>query len=927
MAETHLPEQPWTTEAKVQLHTRECLVYADEWHPEGEKARITSRPFAMIWTHMGDEQRGPITVTSEEAVLQFASKFDNMNPNPGRVVGAVLKGKVRITGPDGLDVTGTNFIFSEQALKIWTDSPIEFAYGPHNGRAKGLDVELIPSTLPPGRDRPAVRGIRNIHLRKNVEMDLVLDEHRRPMPVRITSADSFDFQVEKHVAAFEGLVRAARQTAPGLFDWIECHRLTLFFAPKGQAGKADAPPGAPLEEDEFQRLDFNLEFQRLYAVEGDRQRIIVGSHANDLRGDMSDLLYDARQRRIVTVSRSGPVTIVQKQSQLKCPEINLLLGEDGTITTAICRGAGSLEGRNATTGEIEFAADWFKQLRKFPDPETGLDIIELQENATFRQPNRRTALGAELIRVWVTPLQAGSSRGKEQRTDANMADVRPRRLMAWTEVALVSPQLQAECQKLDVVFHDRGPDLPLLDSSVGQRSRRTLQPAIKQVVHQTPISEAGEPATQSNGGLAAPRKGSEPLNVAADQITVRMLQGDKSEPPEVAEVWTDGNVTLTQQQRQGREPLSLTGERIHLQNSGENRQVVHLFGKPAHIRNGGMHLQGKQIHLKRGENLAWVDGDGLLQFPVTQSLEGQPLDQPQMLDIWWNERMVFNGQVADFDRDARAVLGDSSMLCQQMRVTLSQRLSFTEENQDTSAVDVERIECLDGVEFQSNEYQTGTLTQIRRGKVWTFSLDQTTGKTEAKGPGQMALWRRGTGQGAALSPAQQAQANQPARTERSEWEYTRIKFNGDMLGNMHQRHTTFHDGVQVVYGPVARPMETVDPDDPDNLPRDAGQMRCNSLEVTQVPERGSQPAYVQLLGNGNAYLDGRGFYARADQISYDQSKGLYVLRSLGNGKASIWREKTRGGGYQPFEAQRMDFIPSENYLKFDRATGGEGLNR
>ena len=74
-----------------------------------------------------------------------------------------------------------------------------------------------------------------------------------------------------------------------------------------------------------------------------------------------------------------------------------------------------------------------------------------------------------------------------------------------------------------------------------------------------------------------------------------------------------------------------------------------------------------------------------------------------------------------------------------------------------------------------------------------------------------------------------------------------------------------------------------------------------------------------MLGSGNAELEGRTFHARADTISFDESKGLYVLRSLGNSKATIWRQKQVGGEYSRADAQRMEFVPSRNQLKLDQA--------
>jgi hypothetical protein len=92
-----------------------------------------------------------------------------------------------------------------------------------------------------------------------------------------------------------------------------------------------------------------------------------------------------------------------------------------------------------------------------------------------------------------------------------------------------------------------------------------------------------------------------------------------------------------------------------------------------------------------------------------------------------------------------------------------------------------------------------------------------------------------------------------------------------------------------------------------------------------------------MLGSGNAEMEGRmparsrsesrgeRFRARADTISFDEAKGLYILRSRGSRTATVWRQKQRGGEYSQHDAKRMEFIPALNQLKSDRASGTIGI--
>ncbi|MCH8828937.1 MAG: hypothetical protein IID45_05100 [Planctomycetes bacterium] len=76
---------------------------------------------------------------------------------------------------------------------------------------------------------------------------------------------------------------------------------------------------------------------------------------------------------------------------------------------------------------------------------------------------------------------------------------------------------------------------------------------------------------------------------------------------------------------------------------------------------------------------------------------------------------------------------------------------------------------------------------------------------------------------------------------------------------------------------------------------------------------------------GNAELEGRTFHARADSISYNEAQGLYLLRSLGNRNATIWRQLKPGGKLKRAVAKRMEFNPARNWLKLDQTIGLDGV--
>ena len=92
-----------------------------------------------------------------------------------------------------------------------------------------------------------------------------------------------------------------------------------------------------------------------------------------------------------------------------------------------------------------------------------------------------------------------------------------------------------------------------------------------------------------------------------------------------------------------------------------------------------------------------------------------------------------------------------------------------------------------------------------------------------------------------------------------------------------------------------------------------------------IKQADDKPGHVELLGVGNAKLEGRTFNATAHEVSFDESKGLYILRSKGSPNASIWRQTAIGGKRSYTEAERMHFTPSTNELQLFGITGIIGL--
>lgn len=973
VAQTYLPQQPWAAQSKYMLRSGQSFIYTTEWSPKD--GRIKFAPFAMVWLQKDkDGRETAVTLVSDSAQLRFATTFDQIVPNPGRVIGAVLDGEVQVKGPDGLEIVGKQFVFDESAPSLVSINPVSFQYGTHRGWGRNMNVKLIPAEGPPGNDRPHVYGIRTIRLGsgKNpetkkiepVQLDVRMPQQGQVQLVQVRCSGDLEYDVVSHSAHFSQSVRASRRTSGNGYDILDCDDLWMQFepAPVKQPEKVVAQNEAQAESEPrtYQHIETDLLFRRMTAK---GRTVNVSSTDNNLRAEMKSLVYDASEARLQLID-AHKLSVLQQGYQVEMkfepewqkpglvPEIDVHMNEDNSPGDVLCKGVGLLEMIRSETSELEYVVSWHKELHKSTDQASGLDVIELQQQASFRQPSQRTGLGAELIRLWMAPIALRSPATAPQQKKSSTPELQPKRLIAERAVALVSPQLVARTSELEVLFDEPPRELgqrsrdglmqvsleePVSQSN-GGRAPKTNPPSPKQPVRpgdkikvasfSTQGAEPGSlgPPITTTPPSAKPGLGSssEPPDVKADRINVRMQRIHGQTEPELVDVETHGHVKIVQR-RQGQAPMTAEGDRLHLENRGLSKEVVHLFGQPAHLRDRamGLHVEGREVHLDRGENRVWVKGNGLLQLPVPPGTEieslGQATNDPDM-DVTWQESMEFDGLTARFIGKVRSELGLSRMRCEQMDVRLSSRLSFTQIDAKQKP-ELYSIDCREDVTFDNSEYEGNKLIRVQRGRVGEFRLNRIKGESFAQGPGQMQIWQRGKGNQAGLAPRDVSQANRPISSVTSDWDYTRIDFKGRMIGNLEQHRSTFHNSVMIVHGPVNLPNETIDPD---HLPADAGSMRCEMLEFMHHAKTASHPkGYQQLVGKINAQIEGRGFYANADEISFDGSKGLYMLRAHGNQSAMIAQDNDKGPRREA-SGRRIEFIPATRTVKVDWATGATG---
>lgn len=447
----------------------------------------------------------------------------------------------------------------------------------------------------------------------------------------------------------------------------------------------------------------------------------------------------------------------------------------------------------------------------------------------------------------------------------------------------------------------------------------------------------------------------EPLALEAETINVVVERGGDDVAPsaegdslagrggQVREVHTTGGVVVIQKRPGSDDPLSIRGDRLDLFNRGKGKELIHIYGVPAgvaadgsptealpaQVHDGGADLFGMNVNLDRKENRAWVEGKGVLMLPAKGvssqlGLAEEPADEapaaadesaePERLQVWWLDRMEFVGDTATFYGDVRTQMQGDVMSCREMEVRLTQRFDFAADSRDSSNPDarpeVAEVICKHGVKVDGQEVKDGKLISVRRAQFYEFHFDQRTGDTHAFGPGHIKMWKVGDGNRASLTANNAVRANSGSRPNVGAWEYLFVRFNGTSDGNINARTTTFHDRVRIVYGPVADWKQEIDPDRVDLGPDEGGWMKCSELTLTQHAKTDIAAAYSEVLGKGNVQINGRGFSGVADQVTYDESKGQYILKSFGRRFAMISYQKADGTGMGETSAREIIGYPA-----------------
>lgn len=904
---------------------------------ESSGNQVVMSPIAILWKDPRHPEEQPFRLIAEKGIIQFENQFFDSaiqltDARPGRIVWGTLEGVVHIDGPQGLVIDGQQFVFSEQSGQLYSDYPVTFHYGPTakdqtevTGAADQLNISLTNSDDAVfGKDMPRVSGVSLLTLRRNVQLDAIFFQKGQRHTAKITCDGPFEYDAVKKLAMFNNRVVVNHREPVKekiLTETLESERLALQF-------EATSPV---TEKSESGKLLDEMALRLVRALGstsglgGRTSQVLVRSEKHELVATMQDLSYDLIDRKAVF---SDPRRVVAKRREttFTCPHITVLHTETNQIENLHCRGAGQLQVGHEKFGNSHAEAAWEREVNVTRTPNSPYHLVELVKNAQVIIPEiiddsakRQYQLGlaANQLRLWVDLDKAESL---NQQGEILRQQIPIQHADAVGDVALVSTDM--------IIDHSNHIEIFLEPGQILEEQRDAVVDASDSTMRDSPESSE--------------KKQREPIRLSIDEIRVDLKHDPRTGKIAMRKIDGRGNVTISHQPQRspttqelgGDSSLILRGTRVVAESQTSEDQrvtligVVDEFGKvktPAELEFGPTRIKGANLTFDRKLNQVAILGPGAFQIPVSKDLNGKELNRPATLEVVWQERMTFNGLDANFLEAVSCSLKghqetSSRVLCEDLTVRLNQRIFFTEKPTKSAHVDVELIHAKYDVEIESNKYEGRQLVGAQRGELAEFHVNQLNGNFVGLGPGVIHAWS--LGDKLKISPTDSAEANQPIRSEEApSWRYSRLEFSGRFTGQVEQKTTEFKDQrIKILSAPVEQALLKFREDDVAKV-NNAVRLDCRSLKIFQK-EFDDQP-YWELFAQNVNELEGQIFRAVADELSFDERLGRFILRGIGK-DATLYFQERPGIPFSPSSHRYIEFIPKKRSITVDGSSGLSG---
>ncbi|RIK84387.1 MAG: hypothetical protein DCC68_01535 [Planctomycetota bacterium] len=921
-----------------------------------------------------------IVLEAPEAILEFDNALDLSRAKIGNLKGGRLVGNVTIRsdqkqpGPeDDLLISTRDVTLGE--TRIETQAPVNFRLGRNVGSGRVLRIHLAPRDG--GRARgPVLGGLEAMELVYDVKMRFQMsgegllpgksDKPRsvtaakpgateqatarnlvpaldptgliarqylptsdKPQPpIEITSRGPFRFDFARQEASFERDVDVLRVNPVGESDHLTCDWLAVGFSPRAEPKRA-SPQAAednadePDDRDKPERMP-PLEVRRLRAS---GRPVVIRSPSTGASARCEKIEYDLKTGR-VTMEDSARVMLRSPQNEISAPRVSYQPAANDGLPTFEAVGPGWLEAASESDPTSRFRAAWQREIRL--RPHEGQHLLSVLGQAELNYAGVGS-LAADEIWLWLHEKQPVAASATPRRTSYAPTDraaanqnaaglgklasaAVPDRLLATGNVRIRAAQLAGDPGRFEVWFQD-------VTTSPPPDAAAHLE-----AIEAEPPPDA--PPVRPQPKAAAPTSR---FAVAGKLLRVNVLWTDVQPVVEDVEILGGAELVETAVADPSQKPFSVRGEEVRIARASTTNSVATIAGRPAVVAARGLVMSAAQINFDRGANRLWIDGPGQMTVPIDRDLEGRPLGTPQSMTVAWQAAMDFDGETIRYRESVEATGPTQRLATQLLQARLAERVDFTAPPREPQNVKVASLTCQGGMRLDSRSYENGEQTAHDVILAQDLAIDQTTGAIVAHGPGSIRSHRRGASQmfgGSSATPSRDTRIVPGSQTEAPEnstasrrLTFLEAHFQREATGNLNARQITLSDQIRCVYGPVDDWQQTIVLDVAHAVPEGVITLTSDRLTVAQPAidrtRPGRQP--IELAAEGNAFVEGPTFTARADRMTYAEAKDLLILEGTGRADAVLTRQSKPGGPSTKAAARKVMFWRSTNTVEVDDA--------
>jgi lipopolysaccharide export system protein LptA len=452
---------------------------------------------------------------------------------------------------------------------------------------------------------------------------------------------------------------------------------------------------------------------------------------------------------------------------------------------------------------------------------------------------------------------------------------------------------------------------------------------------------------QGGGSVLAPVVRQQRFAIRGGTLEAKVLLVDEKTSPELTDLVITGNVRLeeTQTREPNEKPLVITGDKVEVVGvgtrlpgspAGHGEYKITVLGQPALVVGHGLTLNGTNINLDQHANRLWIDGPGNMDLPMPDRLNGQPVPVPGTMNVKWRQGMNFDGLTASFNDQVEANSPTRHVRTQNLRVTLTERVSFLDADLQNRKRDAARLSCAGGVYLETNETDDKQQRTYIRMQVVDLEFDLQSGELAAGGPGWLNTVRPDDGSllqdGRGFVPIH-APAPPPGSAIGAVVQplpsFTllgmHVRFEGAIAGNLNPNYQRiiFNDHVRLLYAPVDDYAAMLNPDKTEPLAANEFMLKCDNLEVRNSIDAAKKTNAAEMDARGNSVVYGVvsnarekevRYTARAMRISYNTAKDQLILEGDGRADVHLYRQLQLGAPWDDTAVKKIIYYPKTNTL-------------